>query len=802
MKKLIFIATAFLISVPTAFADPNLVSWWKFDEGTGSTAYDSAGDNNGVVYGATWTTGQISGALDFDGSDDYVSVPDNNSLDMDNQMTITAWVRLNANSGISTVVGKQPSGTASMGASGNYAFMIYSDTLILSHQTSTDRTEVLYESIPHSVAAEVWQHVAVTLKEGDSVNFYINGFPAGTSPQNQSFGIINNEPLRIGKTKGDVDWFDGAIDDVRIYNRALSEEEIRQMHRQGHGPVAYAPNPYDGETAVNPNIVLSWLPGWGIELHDVYLGTDYNDINDANISSPEYKGIFDINTFDPCGLTYQTAYYWRVDEINDTNTWKGNVWSFHTTDADGILHVPSEYPTIQKAIDMAANSEVVIIAPGTYTGNGNRDIDFKGKAITLRSIDPNDPCVVAATVINAQGTINEPHRGLYIDTVGDVNSAVIGLKIINGFTADDGGGIYCYRTSPLISRCIISMNTAYDDSYFYCYGGGIYCYQSSPTIERCIISQNQGEMGAGISVYWYCYPLIEDCLFLYNKVIGNYDAGGGGLLSYTHCSPIVRNCLFIKNSVANMNWTNGGGIYAHYPAITIKNCTFAGNSARRGGAFYASDCNAVISNSIFWDNFVQDDGPQIYIQSVPQIMNVSKISYCDIDGDTDQIRVVLNDGDILEIGPGIINIDPCFVDADANDYHLKSEGWYWDTTRRRWDYDDVTSRCIDAGNPGSPLANEPVSVPPDPNNVWGQNLRINMGAFGGTAEASMPPYDWAILADLTNDGTVDLIDFAYQAADWLNSAAEQPGDFNRDGLIDTSDLALLADDWLKQTSWH
>ena len=117
------------------------------------------------------------------------------------------------------------------------------------------------------------------------------------------------------------------------------------------------------------------------------------------------------------------------------------------------------------------------------------------------------------------------------------------------------------------------------------------------------------------------------------------------------------------------------------------------------------------------------------------------------------------------------------------DYHLKSEGWRWDIKRHRWTYDDVTSRCIDAGNPGSSLGDEPLSIPDDPDNEWGQNLRIDMGAYGGTAEASMPPYDWAILGDLTNDGIVDFNDFAYLAKDWQTKAEEQPGDLDRNGVV-------------------
>ena len=80
-----------------------------------------------------------------------------------------------------------------------------------------------------------------------------------------------------------------------------------------------------------------------------------------------------------------------------------------------------------------------------------------------------------------------------------------------------------------------------------------------------------------------------------------------------------------------------------------------------------------------------------------------------------------------------------------------------------------------------------------------------MGTYGGTTEASMPPYDWALLGDLTNDGLVNLTDFAYQANDWLNYAEQMPGDLDRNSLvtiIDIYDLALLVEDWLDQTTWH
>jgi parallel beta-helix repeat protein len=229
---------------------------------------------------------------------------------------------------------------------------------------------------------------------------------------------------------------------------------------------------------------------------------------------------------------------------------------------------------------------------------------------------------------------------------------------------------------------------------------------------------------------------------------------------------------------------------------TIANCTFSGNTAsENGGGIYNVMSDSTIYNSILHGNEAPN-GPEIYLISTSNLW----LDYSDVHGG--QAAAYVAPGCTLNWGLGNINTDPCFVDPANGDYHLKSEGWRWDSKRSRWTYDNVTSRCIDAGNPGSSLRDELLSVPDDPDNVWGQNLRIDMGAFGGTAEASIPPYDWAILGDLTNDGLIDLTDFAFQALNWLNSADQQPGDLNRDGIVDTADLALLVEDWLEQTSWH
>jgi hypothetical protein len=454
--------------------------------------------------------------------------------------------------------------------------------------------------------------------------------------------------------------------------------------------------------------------------------------------------------------------------------------------ADELL-VSSQYPTIQSAIDAAVDGDTVIVAPGTYTGDGNRDIDFLGKAITVRSTDPNDLDIVVSTIIDCNKEVS--HRGFSFHSGETPSSILSGLTITNGDLSvglGTGAGIYCERCSPTIKNCIVTDNSAGS-------GGGIACLGGSPRIINCTISNNRSRSPVG--------------------------AVGGGVWSRSNSSAILTNCIISGNS-ANY----GGGISCWEKNRTeIRNCTIVGNFASYSGGgidSYTTYSQPIVSQSILWDNSSDVNGPEVSLRSYqPSIL---MFTYSNVEGGLAAMDIETGSSVIWR--PGNIDADPCFVDpghwVDANDpniivepndpnavwfdgdYHLRSKGWRWDITRQRWTWDDVTSRCIDAGNPGSPLGDELLSVPDDPNNEWGENLRINMGAFGGTAEASIPPYDWALLSDLTNDGLVDLVDYAYQAADWLKSADQQPGDLNRDSFIDIFDLALLVEDWLEQTTWH
>ncbi|MGA1979599.1 MAG: right-handed parallel beta-helix repeat-containing protein [Sedimentisphaerales bacterium] len=580
------------------------------------------------------------------------------------------------------------------------------------------------------------------------------------------------------------------------------------------------------------------------------------DCNWLQISPESGTGqISEVNvTIDPNDLA--PGRYTCGFEIQDINALNNPV-TVHVAIGQ-VLLVPQDFNTIQKAIDAADNADTVLVADGTYKGTGNKNLDFHGKLVTVRSENGPNNCIIDC---------QRSGYGFHFQNRESDDSVVDGFTIIKALA-----GIYCdCRSSPTIENCIIQNSGSpgcsgitcgvlsnpviagctITGSYSYgvCYGfttpfiytldaaitnstisnnseGGVYAgpCNGNLTVTNCSITNNGG-LGLICGDPEYAPDVINISLEITNSVItGNTRKGGiicGSKSKITDCnisnnsgcgihcypfygyssSPTITNCTITGNSmgsgiycadsdatIANCilsgnSASKGGGIYCDRSSPTITNCTFSGNSANYGGAMSSySSSSPTVANCILWGN-TATTGAQIYNSS-----STTTVSFSDVQGGWP--------------GLGNIDADPCFVDADANDYHLKSAGWRWDSDANQWTWDDVTSRCIDAGNPGSPLADEPLTLIVDPLNRWGQNLRIDMGFFGGTAEASMPPYDWALLADLTNDGLIDLADFAYQAADWLNSADQQPGDLNRNNLVDVSDLALLIEDWLKQTTWH
>lgn len=443
------------------------------------------------------------------------------------------------------------------------------------------------------------------------------------------------------------------------------------------------------------------------------------------------------------------------------------------------------YITIQSAIEASVPGDTVIVAEGTYTGDGNRDIDFGGRSITVRSIDPNDPNIVAATIIDCQGDPCEPHRGFKFHSGEDTNSILSGLTITNGFGSEEefdwgsysvGGAIYCHSSSPTIINCLLTGNSAI-------YGGGMFNWEeSSPIVTNCTFSGNSVGFGGGMCNFDSSSSTVINCTFSGNSVegngggmynnsssptltnctfIGNSAVWGGGGMENSVSSPIVTNCIFSGNSVV----FDGGGMnnYASDPIVT--NCTFTGNSAGfdgggvSGDGDYGDNSSATIVNCIFWGN-IAPDGPEIY----DEVTSSTTLNYSDIQGGWGGA------------GGNNISTNPFLADI-PDQLRLLS-----------------MSPCIDAGDPcyvGDPCETDLDGLE-----------RIVDGDCDGGAVVDMGAYefDWVYVGDFEGDDCdVDLGDFAVLADsfgedDPLIDIAPY---LDPDGVIDLKELFIVVEHFLE-----
>jgi len=371
-----------------------------------------------------------------------------------------------------------------------------------------------------------------------------------------------------------------------------------------------------------------------------------------------------------------------------------------------------------------------------------------------------------------------------------------GIAVMDGFTiisgnangpkSDDptddkyrqmrGGGMHNVSGSPLITNCTFSGNSASygggisnrigHPSLINCtfiwnsaarYGGGMDNYESEPKLTNCTFTENSSSWGGGMSNRTKSNPKLTDCTFSKNKI----SWYGGGIINI-NSSPTLTVCLFkgnearlgggMRNSDSNLVLTNclfadniaygtynlnscgtldgrGGGLYNSNSTLTLTNCTLSGNCAGDcTGGICSFKSIVTLINCILWGN------------SQPHISGDVTISYSNIQGGWG--------------GEGNLDADPLFVRLgylDSNgtpdhayddywiegDYHLKSQNGRWDPISENWVIDMATSPCIDAGEPTSPLGFEPF-----PNGGI-----INMGAFGGTVEASMSSLSLGSITD-------------------------------------------------------
>jgi hypothetical protein len=362
----------------------------------------------------------------------------------------------------------------------------------------------------------------------------------------------------------------------------------------------------------------------------------------------------------------------------------------------------------------AFDGDTVMVAPGTYH---EHDIYFPGRSIVLMGTDPEDPTVVAATVVDADSSGRGFH---FLDPWIGSSSVLTGLTITGGYHSQ-GGGIFCYNTSPTITNNIIFRNSATGS------GGGIYIageYSEARLINNIIRENSSADTGGGI--YSWSPILISGNTIvnnsaggsgggirarggpmIINNVIKDNTAGSdGGGIAFFHDRPIIEGNIFTGNSAEG----NGGGIECGSPTtklLTIANNTLTSNSAgHSGGGMHCSSSSPIVLNTIFWDNSAVNQGSEIYISAYSDF----RIDYSDVKGGFDSIFVEL--GSTISWGSGMIDDDPLFMTYKGYDY-LLNDG----------------SPCIDTGDPS--IEDLIYDWHPRWPNWLTNGERSDMGAYGG-----------------------------------------------------------------------
>ena len=215
-----------------AQSDDELVAEWHFDEGAGSVLKDSSGNgNDGVIYGATWTEGKYGHALKFDGIDDYLEIPSNSDLRPPKNFALEAWAQFDDFNDYRTIIMHDDNGGGDDGyflradKNGKVQFFIGRPYAII----TSDKT----------LTSGMWYHIVGIYDSNYNLRIYINGVEDTNSPKRMEGDVVYSltKNLNFGRRGGtfhpNTVFMKGCIDEVRIYNRALASEEIKEHYEQG-----------------------------------------------------------------------------------------------------------------------------------------------------------------------------------------------------------------------------------------------------------------------------------------------------------------------------------------------------------------------------------------------------------------------------------------------------------------------------------------------------------------------------------------------------------------------------------------
>ena len=393
------------------------------------------------------------------------------------------------------------------------------------------------------------------------------------------------------------------------------------------------------------------------------------------------------------GLSFANIYY--VDDDAP-----GDALPFDDRRSDPAEDGSMEHPfdNIQEAIDAAADGDTIVVAPGRYLSPDPweyGEIHFKGKSLRLVSQSPMDLSVAEQTVL----------CGVVIfEGTEDPNCLLQGFKIQN----HGHGGILGNKTQATVSHCIISGNGP-------C--GATVVMDVHGQLRNCLITDNTTFHDCGV------LPVVAGCEEIINCTIANNLSGveitNDGLTRRTQVG--IRNCIIYGNQGPQIieRWKSNATLVnwdVEYCLLENWNITSATLARLRSSTILHAD-------------------PYFVQLGRWETRNTGAATRRDVS---------------IAAGTTMVLIE--------GDYHLRTEGWRWSskpTHGLHWHFDTVTSPAIDAGHPMEGLGEEPERAPDDPEGRWGVNHAINLGAYGGTSQASLAP----TVGEAPGVGAVDFRDY-------------------------------------------
>ena len=411
--------------------------------------------------------------------------------------------------------------------------------------------------------------------------------------------------------------------------------------------------------------------------------------------------------------------------------------------------------TLQGVFEVAGPGERIILKPGLYKGS----LTPLTQNLLIQSIDPKDADIVASTLIASPLQITGQSSNV------EFNGLTFATETAGAAQVSEQAFVNCTNANAMFTHCRFVEHNMMP----------LMAYNATLTLRHCEFSRNSGLVGAAFAQD--SDLLMENCLITHN-----FDNGYSQALTLVSSSPDTQttliNCTIANNDSDAVSILAGQLDIDYVPAIL-----------QDGGSL-------VVTNSILWDS-----NPLIFQLLDDGYTSHTWITYSNLSDTADTTHpnwfglgnISLNPG-FVALGSQPGNTSEAYVPGD---YHLLSEAGRWDMLQDAWVQDTTTSQSIGAANPAWPAH--------DPN---GAGTRLNLGAYGNTAQASQAPDNWSLVGDLTHDGIVNALDetaFTQHQSNSLTSAAylgALPGDLDQDGDMDAEDLQILQSQLGQTTPWY